>query len=152
MLLDDIKQLNLTQLKDLKLSKAVFSKKDRTLNLEFASKEKLDESLEREISAFVESQMKGGVKTSVKFFKDYFDEEKVKGEFFNYIKREYLFFSTRIDEDNVCVSKTDDVFVLTVTVTPELEKMLVQIDFLPCVEKHFADITNFDLRSNANST
>ena len=96
MLLDDIKQLNLTQLKDLKLSKAVFSKKDRTLNLEFASKEKLDESLEREISAFVESQMKGGVKTSVKFFKDYFDEEKVKGEFFNYIKREYLFFSTRI--------------------------------------------------------
>ena len=146
MLLDDIKQLNLTQLKDLKLSKAVFSKKDRTLNLEFASKEKLDESLEREISAFVKSQMKGGVKTSVKFFKDYFDEEKVKGEFFNYIKREYLFFSTRIAEDNVCVSKTDDVFVLTVTVTPELEKMLVQIDFLPCVEKHFADITNFEVK------
>jgi len=147
MLLDEIKQLCDEKLKNIKLYSAVVSKKDRTLELCFANPESLDEGLQNKILYFCQDRVENKFNVSVKFVRDYIDEDVAKSTFLKFVKEEFFFISTKFDTEKIFVNKDGDVFVITITVTPEFRQMLEQNDFLSRVSSYFESITNFEVKA-----
>ena len=146
MLLDQIREKAGGGLDKLRLYSAVATKKDRTLDLCFAFPEKLTEEQEELIKDVCVRSVGGKFTVNVRFIKDYFDKDTLKSSALNYIRQEFLFFSSKIDENGILTEETEDGFLITVTVTPELRRMLEQNRFIERVSGHFASISNYIIK------
>ena len=101
MLLDQIREKAGGGLDKLRLYSAVVTKKDRTLDLCFAFPEKLTEEQEELIKDVCVRSVGGKFTVNVRFIKDYFDKDTLKSSALNYIRQEFLFFSSKIDENGI---------------------------------------------------
>lgn len=146
MLLDDIRQKGSGQYNDLKLYSAVVNKKQRALDLCFASPQKLSPECEEEIRSVCEQSVGNKFAVSVKFIKDYFDENILKSTFVQYLKSEFFFLSSKIDTEKISVEDADGVFTVIATVTPELRQMLEQNDFIDRASGYFKSISNYEVK------
>lgn len=146
MLLDDIRQIGNGNFEDLKLYSAVVEKKNRTLELCFALKTELSDEEKVQIENICKDAIKNKFKLKIKFIKDYFDKDILKTVFLNYINSEFCFFASKFDIEKIFVEENDGVFMITVTVTPELRQMLEQNEFLEKVAAYFKSISNYEIK------
>lgn len=146
MLLDDVKQLDEQKLEKIKLYSAVVTKKTRVLELCFALPDEIDEELQVKIATLCQQKVKNKFDVQAKFVKDYLDEDIAKNLFIRYTKEEFGFLSTKIDTDKIFVKNDNEVFVITMTVTPEFVQMLEQNEFIAKATQYFDSITNYNVK------
>ena len=146
MLLDDVKQLDEQKLEKIKLFSAVVTKKTRVLELCFALPDQIEDELQVKIATLCQQKVKNKFDVQTKFVKDYIDCDIAKNLFVKFAKEEFAFLSTKIDNDKIFVNESDDVFVITMTVTPEVMQMLEQNEFLSKTAQFFDSVTNYQVK------
>ena len=146
MLLDDVKQLDEQQLDKIKLYSAVVTQKTRVLELCFALPNEIDDELQVKIATLCQEKVKNKFDVQARFIKDYLDEDIAKNTFIKYTKESFGFLSTKIDTDKIFVKNDNDVFVITMTVTPEFMQMLEQNEFIAKAAEYFESVTNYNVK------